>query len=244
MEQTNSSTSHISNIEDYEKYLLHGRGEIIQKLRQLGKSKCLVTAHIDNDSLLTAVVDVLSDNDLLVLDYGANDKLNQKMLDARRVICSTKHQGITAQFTATNIKKARLKGDTVLACPLPDTLLWVQRREAYRVRIPRSSRATCEFTTVEGKTIELPVLDISATGIAISNEKNRLKYMAGDVFQGCKLHLADFGEGIIDLEIRNQIELPEIQRVGCTFLNSNTEFNSMVQRYIHMIDALQRKTAD
>ena len=242
MEQSN--TPHVSNIEDYEKYLIHSRGEIIQKLRMLGKGNDLVTAHIGNDNVLTAVVDVLPDNDLLVLDYASNEKLNEKLIKAKRVICTTDHDGITSQFTATNIKKARLKGSTVLACPLPETLLWVQRREAYRVRIPRSTSASLQIMNTDGNPITLPVLDISATGIAINNEKNRLKYMVGDIFHSCKLHLTGFGDGAIDIEIRNEIELPEINRVGCMFLNTNTDFNSMVQRYIHMIDASQRITED
>lgn len=244
MEQPNSATPHVSNIEDYEKYLIHSRGEIIHKLRQLGKSNNLVTAHIGNDSVLTAVIDVLKDNDLLILDYAADEKLNKKLTDAKRVICTTSHDGITAQFTATNIKKARLKGNSVLACPLPEALLWVQRREAYRVRIPRSSRASCEFIGVDGSPVVLPVLDISATGIAVSNENQRLKYMVGDVFHSCKLHLPDFGDGVVDIEIRCEVELPEINRVGCMFMNTNTDFNSMVQRFIHSIDALQRRTED
>ena len=244
MEQTNKPSAHIANIEDYDKYLLHSRGEIIQKLRQLGKDKNLVTAHIGSETVLTAVIDVLTDSDLLVLDYASNEKLNQKLINAKRVILHTHHKGITAQFTASNIKKARLKGNTVLACPLPENMLWVQRREAYRVRIPRSSHVTCEFFTEDKQSVECQLLDISATGFAISNENNKLKFMIGDIFQGCKIHLAEFGSGHVDIEIRNEIQVSDMLRIGCTFLNINTDMSSMVQRYIHMIDALQRKTTD
>lgn len=244
MEQTDKSSAQVANIEDYEKYLLHGRGEIIQKLRQLGKDKNLVTAHIGNDTVLTAIIDVLSDNDLVVLDYASEEKMNKKLIEAKRVILHTQHKGITAQFTVSNIKKARLKGNTVLACPLPENLLWVQRREAYRVRIPRSSRVTCEFYNADQVRIECTVIDISASGFAITNEHNKLKYMVGDIFQNCKLHLAEFGSITVDLEIRNEIQIADSLRIGCAFINLNTDASSTVQRFIHMIDALQRQVAD
>lgn len=244
MEQTDKPNAQVANIEDYEKYLLHSRGEIIQKLRQLGKDKNLVTAHVGNETILTAIIDVLSDNDLVVLDYAAEEKLNKKLVEAKRVILHTQHQGITAQFTVSNIKKARLKGNTVLACPLPENLLWVQRREAYRVRIPRSSRVTCEFYNANQTRVECDIIDISASGFAISNEHNKLNYQVGDLFQNCKLHLADFGSATIDIEIRNEIQLPDSLRIGCAFINLNTDTSSIVQRFIHMIDALQRQVAD
>ena len=60
MDQSKSPTAHVSNIEDYEKYLIHSRGEIIQKLKLLGKKNNLVTAHIGNDTVLTAVVSATS----------------------------------------------------------------------------------------------------------------------------------------------------------------------------------------
>lgn len=244
MEQTEKPNNQVANIEDYEKYLLHSRGEIIQKLRQLGKDKNLVTAHVGNETILTAILDVLTDNDLLVLDYAAEEALNKKLIEAKRVILHTQHQGITAQFNASNIKKARLKGNTVLACPLPENLLWVQRREAYRVRIPHSTRVTCEFINANQTSAECEVLDISASGFAITNEHKKLKYQVGDVFTGCKIHLAEFGSASVDVEIRNEIELPGSLRIGCAFININTDMSSMVQRFIHMIDALQRKIAD
>ncbi|MGD8483257.1 MAG: flagellar brake protein [Thioalkalispiraceae bacterium] len=243
MEQPDTPNKHITNIEDYDKYLLHSRGEIIQKLRQLAKDKNLLTAHIGNETALTAVIDVLSDNDLLVLDYAPNDKLNEKLINAKRVIVHTKHHGITAQFTASNIKRARLKGNTVLACPLPESLLWVQRRDAYRVRIPISARVTFEFTTSGDQYTECDILDISATGFAFKFDPPRDNLQEGDILHACKVHLADFGTGTIDVEVRNIIDTGNITRIGCTFINISTDMSSMIQRYIHMIDSLQRKTS-
>ena len=91
MEQSDTDKPKVANIEDYEKYLLYSRGEIIQKLRQLGKGKNLITGHIGNETVLTAVIDVLSDNNLVVLDYAANEALNQKLIDAKRVIKNFRH---------------------------------------------------------------------------------------------------------------------------------------------------------
>lgn len=244
MEQSNK-TPQVTNIEDYEKYMLQSRGEILQKLRQLAKNRSMITAHFSGDSMLTAVIDVISDNNLLVLDYGADETLNKKILEARRIICNTQLDGITAQFTVEKVSKARLKGHQVFACSLPANLLWVQRREAYRVKIPLSSKATLQLTTKDDEIIEFPIIDISATGLALHhNGEHSTRFEAGEHFHGCQLSLDDFGSSIISIEIRNEIPLPEENesRIGCCFIELGSDTSSMIQRYIHMIDAMQRQT--
>lgn len=66
--------------------MLHGRGEIMQKLRQLGKKNSLITLHFGEQSMLSTVVDVLADKNLLVLDYGGDEDINQKLIKHNHAI--------------------------------------------------------------------------------------------------------------------------------------------------------------
>lgn len=227
--------------------MLNGRGEIMQKLRQLGKKNSLISVHFNNQSMLSTVVEVLADKNLLVLDYGANEELNQKLLKHNRAVVKTDYDGITAQFTITDIRKARLQGKPSFACALPESVLWVQRREFYRVRIPLSEKVTCELIHGDGSTTEYPVLDISTGGIALFDKDDELELEPGNIFNGCKLNLGEYGSTVINLEIRNHIlknpnDASEGTRCGCAFLNLTGDFEASVQRFINVVDQQQNRS--
>lgn len=237
-----------NSIENMEQYLLHGRGSIIQKLRQLGKGKNMITVHFGGGkySMLTLVVDVLTDRDLLVLDYGSNENINKKLLEAKRIVFKTQHEGITAQFTATEIQRAKLHGKTAFACPIPDTLLWVQRREYYRVRVPLGDNVSCELINQDKETIHLKILDISIGGLSLESTEDTLQFESDQTFLNCKLVLSALGEGIVSLRVHNLLPLkqdnPEAgNRIGCSYIDLSMDTSSLIQRYIHNIDAINRR---
>ena len=242
------NTPKIDSIENMEHYMLYGRGEIMQKLRQLGKKKSLISLHFSESSMLSTVVDVLSDRNLLVLDYGGDEEMNQKLLKHNRAVVKTDYDGIQAQFSIKDIRKARLQGKPSFACPLPEDVLWVQRREYYRVRIPLSEVVTCELIHGDNHRTEYPVLDISTGGIALFNQNNELELEPGNVFHNCKLTLGDHSTAFINLEVRNNIlknpnDPGEGMRCGCAFLNLIGDVEVDVQKFINLVD-LQQKRVD
>ena len=242
------NTPKIDSIENMEHYMLYGRGEIMQKLRQLGKKHSLITLHFGESTMLSTVVDVLSDKNLLVLDYGGNEEMNEKLLKHNRAIVKTDYDGIQAQFTIKDIRKARLQGKPSFACPLPEDVLWVQRREYYRVRIPLSEVVTCELIHGDNNRTEYPVLDISTGGIALFDKDDELELEPGNIFHNCKLTLGDHSSAYINLEIRNHIlknpnNPEEGTRCGCAFINLTGDFEANVQKFINIVD-LQQKRVD
>ena len=75
------------------------------------------------------MVAILEDKGIAVLDYGPNDVVNKKLLDyGQRIVFSSVLNGIRAQFSAEHITQAKFKGDTVFAIPIPEKLLWLERR--------------------------------------------------------------------------------------------------------------------
>lgn len=241
----------LDNVEEIEKYQLTGRGEIIQKLRQLGKSNSMITAYFAGGeySLLTVVVDVLAEQSLLVLDYGANEAMNSNLISSNRAVLTTNHKGIRAQFVITNIKKARLKGKDCFACAIPTALTWVQRREFFRVRVPMSEPASLEINFDENSRQTFPVLDISLGGLAILNTSNdNLEFDAGYILNSCKLHISSFVDSYVSLEIRNLIQLGEDRnskvRIGCQFINLDSQLSMDIQKFIHHVEALLKRVDD
>jgi len=226
--------------------MLYGRGEIMQKLRQLGKKNSLITLYFNDQTMLSTVVDVLSDKNLLVLDYGGNEELNQKLLKHDRAVVKTDYDGITAQFSIKGIRKARLQGKPSFACPLPESVLWVQRREFYRVKVPLSEVVTCELIHGDNDHTEYPVLDISGGGIALFDSNEELEIEPGNIFHNCKLTLGEHDAALVNLEVRNIIpvnpdEPSEGRRCGCAFLNLSGDFEVSIQKFINLVDQQQKR---
>ena len=241
-------TPKIDSIENLEHYMLYGRGEIMQKLRQLGKKHSLISLHFNDFSMLSTVVDVLADKNLLVLDYGSNEDVNQRLLKHNRAVVKTDYDGIQAQFTIKDIRKARLQGKPSFACALPEDVLWVQRRELYRVKIPLSEVVTCELIHGDNNRTEYPVLDISAGGIALFDQNNELELEPGNIFHNCKLTMGDHSTVYINLEIRNHaLKNPNDSdagmRCGCAFLDLTGDAEISLQKFINVVD-LQQKRVD
>ncbi len=244
-----SSNIELDGITDIEKYFLHSKGEIVQKLRLLAKSKSSISGYFNhgNDFFLTSIVDVLRDQNILVLDVSPDPELNQKITDADNIVLKTKHLGVTAQFKTQSIQTAKFQGQHLFACAIPDDLLWVQRREHFRVRIPQSNNALFQIKTNQGDTNEYRIIDVSGGGIAIADESFSLKVEAGDEFNDVALIFNDELSCSTDLTVQNTLPLhfdkPTAgQRIGCHFSGLFTDFSADLQRYINQLDSHYRKT--
>ncbi|MDZ7804630.1 flagellar brake protein [Thiohalophilus sp.] len=230
------------NIENVDQYLLYSKAGIVQKLRQLSKSKNMITAHFNQGkySLLTLIVDILPEKNLLVLDYGSDEKVTRKLLEAERAVFKTSYEGITAQFNATGFQRAKRHGKPAIACQLPDTLLWVQRREFYRIRLPMSSTVTCELINQDEENVQLPSLDLSVGGLALHHTDQPIAFEEGQIYENCTLAIPDTQPVAVNLEIRNIIPIGTMEnggyRIGAQFLNPGMDTSSLIQRYIQTVE--------
>ncbi len=238
-------------IEDDEKFLIFSETEIIQKLRMLQKNRCIVTAYFDDgkQTLLTAVVDVLPDKKMVLLDYGPDEAMNNSLLSARKVVFKSQMQGVTAKFSVREVKKAKYQGQAVFACALPEDLLWVQRRDTYRVRIPMAVNAFCIVPHLSSSAKQYRIHDISVGGLALEDPANNQEFALGAVFEKCEITLPEFGTGVITLEVRSIFpagkENPKSGRkIGCLFHDIRSDDDAMIQRFIHSIDSQLRKIDD
>lgn len=234
-------------IEDDEKFLVYSETEIIQKLRMLEKSKCIITAYFDGgkQTLLTAIVDILPDKKLFLIDYGPDESVNRAILDERHVVFKTSMNGVTVKFDVNKVQKAKFKGEAVFACPLPKDVLWVQRRDTYRVRVPLAINAFC--VVYDGKTSkQYRIHDISVGGVALEDPENNTLFALGSKFDRCEINLPEFGVGEVDLEVRSIFppppDLPKSSRkIGCLFHELRSDVDAMIQRFIHAVDSQRRK---
>lgn len=243
-----TESSRQDSTENQENYLVESKAGVIAKLKQLIKHHCMVTATFNNGNLSinTQVLEVLKDMDLVALDYGASEAMNLQLLKATRVFFKTELDGITVQFDADSVTRAKLHDDPVFAIPIPASLLWIQRREFFRVPIPIGAPAYCEVKQIDGSYRKYKLFDISAGGLSLHDEYKDPDYEEGHVLSACKLELPDHGHDTVNLKVQNSFPAEKGKpgagrRVGCEFVGIGMSFGATIQRYIHSVELARRQ---
>ncbi len=247
LDYSQATKTELAEVEEHDKYLLQSRPQIVAVLRDLSKRTPFITAYLSGGKqyLLTTVLAVLPDRDLVVLDYGQDEKVNERALSEGEMLCVTKMDNISIKFRVNELRKARYQGEVVFAAAIPDALHRPQRREFFRVSTPIVNPITCHVDESEIGQLELRVVDISCGGLCLVDENLGHRYTDGGVLRDCRIELGEFGIIEVDLEIRNSFKQTrkddsEIQRIGCRFLQLNNDINNKLQRYIHKLQLNQR----
>ena len=229
---------------DVSSFTVQNPKQIVNHLTLLLKSKCLLTVRFgaDNESYITTLLSIDQENNSIVLDYGSKEDVNQRILNAGRITFDTDYNGIKVSFTGTSLKKISHKKEPAFSMVIPKSLYWMQRREYYRVKSPLSKPSYCQLMLKDREPVNLKLYDISLTGFAMLNVSKEISdlLVPGEIYQHCKLILADSGEGIISFEIRakyiiNPDKPQKIQKIGCRFVNIKRSVEEVIQRYMHQI---------
>ena len=242
------------SVEAQEKYLVTKKKAIVQKLGMLAQKKCLITAQFSDgkNPLLTLILDVLKDKNLVILDYGPSESTNKKILGAKNIKFASQYEGVKTSFSTKKIVKAKYQGQPVFALPIPDAVLWLQRREFYRVKVPRGEPVRCQISLDDDNTADYSVLDIGVGGIGILDQQFSFGKRKGDVgsqLKDCNLVLPEAGEHEVTLEVRYHVPIDkhnrsEGQRVGFAFRELTYAAEAKIQQYMHTIELQKRRVAN
>ena len=245
----NAEQTDISAIEDHERFLLRSAGEIRNELLNLGKKPDIITAYFNSgkEFILTAVLGVLADRQLLVLDVGPDDATTQRAIAADNLVCTTRSLGVPVKFRCQGLRAAKFQGQAAIAAAMPDNIYRQQRREYFRVSVPRIQSPNLDVPLGEGRFHSLKVLDLSIGGLSISDPEGQFYPAILDEFQGCRLSLPEFGELEVNIQIRNQGRYHRgnevLSRFGAAFVGLSMSDNLHLQRYLDHLQALNSATS-
>jgi len=229
---------------DISSFSIQNPKQIINHLSLLVKNKCLLSARFgtNNESYITTLLAINEGNNLLVLDCGPKEDLNQRILNAGKVTFDTEYNGIKVSFTGAGLKQITHKRDPAFSMPIPKSLYWMQRREYYRVKSPLSKPSYCQLIVEDREPINLKLYDISLTGFAMLNVSKEVSdlLIPGTSFSQSKLILSEAGEGLISFEICakyiiNPDKPQKIQKIGCKFIKLTRSVEEIIQRYMNRI---------
>lgn len=228
----------MNNISDY---IVRRRQEIVNYLMLLIKDKCLINLRFsEGDSFLTTSIAI--DNDLLICDSGPKEYLNKHLAESQSATFRTTYSGIRVEFKTNQIDRIRFKGEDAFAMPIPDNLLWLQRRQYYRVKSPLS-KASYVTIDIEDQPIQLPLYDISLSGFSMLIEADNIEpfLLSTREFKNCPMVLDGIGENAVSFEVLNAISLnpnkpDKSKKIGCRFTKIAPSFESGIQRYMQQIE--------
>lgn len=236
---------------DISSFSVQNPKQIVNYLLLLLKGKSLLSARFgaNNESYITTLLDINQGSNILVLDSGSKEDLNQQILRAGKAIFDADYKGIKVSFAGSGIKQIVYKGDPAFAMPIPRSIYWMQRREYFRVKSPLTKPSYCQLMLEDKKAVNLKLCDISLTGLAMFNVSKEISELLvpGALFSRCKLILADAGECMISFEVRskyivNPDKIQKIQKIGCKFIDITRSAEEIIQRYMHQIqrESLQK----
>jgi c-di-GMP-binding flagellar brake protein YcgR len=232
--------------QNHSPFQVDSRREIIALLRGLKESNQFVSMTISGaqEIFITSVLDLHEANNLLIIDSTPEQLLNQRIVGAPKVHFEGLLNKISIQFSSSSIQNAAFEGRPALQLAIPASLIRLQRREFYRICTPMVDPVRC-IIPIENdfgiEQAELPVVDISGGGIAILDEKRRLKNTPGVVYENCSIDLPTTGIITMALSIRTSLDLNLLngrtnRRIGCEFVHSSGAFLTGVQRYIMKLE--------
>lgn len=234
--------------DEYSKYLLYSKTEILAVLRSLIQKAAMVTAHFDqgNSYMLTSLIALSANNTELIFDVSRDAEMNRRALQANKLVFTTYIDKVKVQFSLEKLSSIQYEGYPAFSGAVPDKLLRLQRREFFRLSIPISApvNLNADVRRGDGNTIELdiPLWDISGGGIGLLATTEQAQYLQrGDVLNECRILLPDETALSVNLVIRNMLEVTSrngtrLVRIGCEFVNMPPSRLNIVQRYITRIE--------
>ncbi|MCL2161555.1 MAG: flagellar brake protein [Betaproteobacteria bacterium] len=238
-----------------EEFLLRGRRQILQLLQELIGNHALISVHLfpGGLSFLSTIVTLSEDEEWIFLDASPNETIHRRCLQAERLLCVTQLNKIRIQFRLHNGMEIPFEGHATLAAPIPEEILRLQRRDAFRLQVPLSHDLKCILPVQKHehdpqsdhgppwkRGVEVSVIDISAGGLSLEAPVNKITPIVGDQINGCRLKLPK-NLIAVNLEIRNHGRRilgngKEMLRLGCSFIGLPTQAANQIQRYIFQVE--------
>lgn len=233
--------------DDYSKYLLHSKKEILFLLRAMRDKGTLITVYFNqgSDFLLTTLLAVPAEGNALLFDPGSNAEMNRKALESDKLVFIATHEKVKIQFTVRHLARSEHEGREAFRAAVPDELLRLQRREYYRLTAPIAHplRCTIPVKMADGSrsSFETTVIDISGGGLAVMAPPEGIEFETDHLFENCRIELPEVGTVIATLRVRNVFEFTQRsgarhKRSGCEFIGLPGHMLTLIQRYIIRIE--------
>ena len=181
----------LSNDAFEERFMLLGRMEILALLQDLlhRREPLSVEFNRGRDGVLTQLLNVRSEG--FVFDRSPDEAVNQRLLACEKVVFRARPDGVPVHFFGAAPQRVSWDGGEALWLPLPDRVVRMQRREAYRVTAPVAKPLVVAVKTATGESFRQPLHDLSVEGFGLSIPGETPFPAPGTALPVISIHLPD-----------------------------------------------------
>lgn len=224
------------------------RREILFYLRQLINDGERISVQFNDgqDSLLTMLLDIDEEANLLYLDWGGSEDTNERFLKSSRCIFVANPQGIRNQFITGKPREVTYKKRRAFAVTLPSQYVRLQRREFFRLVLPMTRRPPCRLALADsGGEQTLSIIDIGLGGVGLEAPTTALPLVIGQVLPKAVIDLKGPTVMRLDLEVRYLGQLVrgnrQVGHIGCQFVALSAGQEHELQKFMTLIQREERE---
>lgn len=225
----------------YNNYTIANQDDIRKKLNHLLSKNALLSIKVPGkfatSTLLTTITCIEGGH--IFLGGFQNEQFNKDLLMQSTVVVSADFEGVAVSFILSELSGHDIDATFNLKAPLPQSMEWVQRRDARRVKVPINIPVKIQY---KNQAEYFNVTDISVAGLSYINQsENQQPTTIGGLHTDCNIVLPDKSILLACLEIVNNITIPikhtkQINRVGCEIKRASYRLDTALQRLINQID--------
>jgi c-di-GMP-binding flagellar brake protein YcgR len=226
--------------EDDQRFRVTAATEILSEMRAAMAQRALLTLRFGNrgECALSTLLEVDAAGNTLTLDACQSPLDQQKVLAAHALTLETAVHRIRIRFTSGRPAPSIHRGRPAMQIALPQVIVRVQRREAYRIETPVNEIVNCRFRhpVLENREVMLRVADLSVSGMGLTADAGLWPAEPGTVIKDCRIDLPENGVINCDSLVVRVHENPRTGkqrlRIGCQFLQLPNGAGTLLQRYI------------
>lgn len=228
---------------------VHASVEIQFTLNALCKSRTPLTCEAgDPGNAFTTEILAADASGGLILDTPPLQTQMAETLRSTLLTLRTAAGGVRIEFELERVSPTNWEGGPALRAPLPKRILKIQRRNFFRITIPKSRPIACVITAPGAEPFSYPILDIGLGGVALLSKEREPPLEIGKTYEKCKISLPELSTIEPRVLVRHVADIPSkigptAQRYGCEFVDLRGPQEALIQRFVLQLER-DRRAAD
>ena len=226
---------------------------LLNRVKQ-NNSQVTVTLPGSKEYYNSAILAIHPNDNSLVLDELTPANGNAQLLQAEKVCIHARLKGVDLSFATKPGTLGREGGIAFYRLPLPERMIYRQRRAAYRVTVGRGTAIPVALAKDgQGTPLQGQLLDISLSGLAIHclmtfgpSARLALDLAEGAVLPYCSVTFPD------DVRVSSELKVSYINRdldrqtlrIGGSFVGLDRAQRRIIEQFVTNEDRRQKKDGD
>lgn len=231
---------------DDSRFQVTSKKEILSILNGMMRRTQLLTLSVNGgQTILTTILAIDESSNEIIIDAAKTASENQLITSSSTVHIEAVQNNIRINFKVGRPTLSNINEQPAFRISVPESVTRLQRRESFRVPAPITKPLSCIIPMLdpEGNVTKVRTYlnNISAGGVALTDESMELDGAQGLVYKKCELQLSEKIVVDVDLEVRdcNTVTLSNgktVNRFGMAFQNMTNQTAATIQRYIMQLE--------